>query len=1073
MSPQALRMMSTLLVVGLSMASASAAPPDSNASSTPSAGELSEHDQLWKSTQSLQADGELSKALESGERCLAFSRKIFGGEHSRQLPLLAWLAQRHLEQGNRELAVERARQLAQLSTTTHGAANEQAKHDRLRQEYFEKLAALPPDRFERLSELESQAQRLFAARDYQLATDRLEYQYGLESYADKRRLAARYLDSREDRSRETSRFQETLDVLKELDRQRAEILGPTHPFHASTWFLIGDAYERLDRYEEAAPWLRKAWTGFQDSLGKSSIVTAQCCFLLAKCRYRAAEFRDAARLMVLAAECYEAAGELYISACLNSLQGDCHRKGGDETAAIAAYLTSMKRFKALVAPGRKGLAASLSNLPSLHIGIDDEDRPRHLYRFALAIQQVIGEPQLAYASSLSNLADAYRARAEYTRAEPLYLESLEIAEKTFGREHPLTAINQANLGLHYAELNRPRDAEPLLRAGCDVMRGWLDRMADNQSERQQLLSADEYRGYLGAWLGVATQAQQPVAERYERLLAWKGAVYATQTERNAVLRLPQARSQWTQLQQVRRQIALLALTAPSRSSPDAVQLAERQERQLAELTAERESLEVELSRKYADFQSGKIARRMSTDELRGRLPPDFALLDFVEYQHPNNAATEQKQSSRWERRLAAFVVRRDQEIHWVDLGLVEVLQLSVDRWRTAHGRASCAPAERLAAGKALSEQLWLPLAPFLNDARTILVAPDGVLHAIPFGAIPGKTSGSYLLEERAFAVVPVPQVIGAWLDRAESSVEAARPPSLFILGEVDYGAAPGTVDPGLVANDRSPAARAAREDRGGPLTFLPLANARAEFLSVKDSFEKRFPMGSVRPFRGPMATEASLRQHAPGSRYIHLVTHGFFAPESVLSILDRHVATRLGPEEGEFLSIERMTHEFGKRPAHRTVAGFHPGLLSGIALAGANVSTQSGQDDGIHTALEVSALDLQATELVVLSACETGLGKVAGGEGVLGLQRAFQQAGARATVASLWNVSDRTTMLLMSRFYENLWDKKMPKLEALREAQLWLMRDQDARAAKPETIESTEPLPPYYWAAWVLSGDWR
>jgi CHAT domain-containing protein len=1062
----------TLIVWSL-VVCANAQTRDTNTPAPPSAEEIAEHDQLWRTAQSLHAEGKPAEALAAGETCLAFARKVFGDEHPRLLPTLAWLAQRSLELGNRELAVVQARRLATISGKTLGESSEQAKFDRLRLAYFEKLANASADRFTSAIALEAKAHRLYAARDYQLATDRLDYQHALESYADKRRLVERYLDQREDRLRNESRFQETLDTLRELDRLRAEVLGPAHPFHAVTWFLIGDAYERLDRYEDAAPWFRKAWTSFQDTLGSNSVVTAQCCLLLAKCRYREAEFRDAARLLMLAAECYEAAGEHYVSAWVSGFQGDCYRRDGDDKAAIAAYLTSMQRFKAMVAPGRQGLAASLSHLAGLHIGIDDEDRPRHLYRFALAMQRVIGGPQMAYAASLSNLADVHRAQSDYRRAEPLYRESLEIAEKTFGREHPLTAINQANLGLLYAELGRPRDAEPLLRASCDVMRGWLDRMADNQSERQQLLSAEEYRVYLSAWLGVAYQCEIPVAERYERLLAWKGAVYAAQTERSALLKLPQAQGKWEQLRQVRQQIALVALSAPDRSAPDATQKLERQERQLAELTARQEALEVELSRQHAEFQSGKVARRMTVDELRARLPADCALLDFIEYQRPDDKAIELKQAARWEHRVGVFVVRRECELDWIDLGQVETVQQAVDEWRAVHGRASVQAKERTATGEALSRLLWRPMASLVGDARTVLVAPDGVLHAIPLGALPGPQPGSYLIEERAFAVVPVPQVIGTWLEQPDAAPGiAAEPPSLLVFAEVDYGAAPGPINPALAANDERRLARAAGDDRGGPLKFPSLANARAELLSVSDSFSRSFDQ-KAKEYRGKQATEAALRQHAPGNRYIHLVTHGFFAPESVRSILDRHVATRQGPEEGNYFSLERMTYALGKRSVHRTVAGFHPGLLSGIALAGANVPAQPGQDDGIHTALEVSALDLRTTELVVLSACETGLGKVAGGEGTLGLQRAFHQAGARTTVASLWNVSDRTTMLLMSRFYENLWGKKLPKLEALREAQLWLMRDQESRGASPETVEAAEPLPPYHWAAWVLSGDWR
>ena len=118
--------------------------------------------------------------------------------------------------------------------------------------------------------------------------------------------------------------------------------------------------------------------------------------------------------------------------------------------------------------------------------------------------------------------------------------------------------------------------------------------------------------------------------------------------------------------------------------------------------------------------------------------------------------------------------------------------------------------------------------------------------------------------------------------------------------------------------------------------------------------------------------------------------------------------------------------------------------------------------------MEVAALDLGNVDLLVLSACETGLGELIGGEGVLGLQRACQIAGVRTTITSLWKVEDKATRQLMIRFYTNLWDKKLTPLAALREAQLWLLTT-DADGAP----SSQKRRPPRSWAAFTISGDWR
>jgi CHAT domain-containing protein len=186
-------------------------------------------------------------------------------------------------------------------------------------------------------------------------------------------------------------------------------------------------------------------------------------------------------------------------------------------------------------------------------------------------------------------------------------------------------------------------------------------------------------------------------------------------------------------------------------------------------------------------------------------------------------------------------------------------------------------------------------------------------------------------------------------------------------------------------------------------------------------------------------------------RYAHFATHGFFAPEEVKIASS---ADQRGPAE---------------------LTGWHPLLLSGLALSDANREPKPGEEDGILTALEVSEMDLSKLELAVLSACETGLGKVAGGEGILGMQRAFQIAGARSVISSLWKVDDRATRALMTGLYAAAWDTKkiVSRAEALRQAQLSMLKDGIKRGMVREDDKGAKRTPPYYWAAFVLSGDWR
>jgi CHAT domain-containing protein len=245
-----------------------------------------------------------------------------------------------------------------------------------------------------------------------------------------------------------------------------------------------------------------------------------------------------------------------------------------------------------------------------------------------------------------------------------------------------------------------------------------------------------------------------------------------------------------------------------------------------------------------------------------------------------------------------------------------------------------------------------------------------------------------------------------------------------------------------------------------------LPNTPREVLAIRGAFERSFSAGDIRLLQQAAPTEEQIRATAGGCDFVHLATHGYFAPPELRSALAG------APAKGT------ATPEFVSR---QDVAGFHPGLLSGIVLAGANRETRGDQDDGILTALEIAELDLRRVTLATLSACQTGLGETAGGEGLLGLQRAFQTAGARSVVASLWTVRDDATRQLMIDFYDNLWTKKMSKIAALREAQLTMLRDglkpdpgapAAARGLKLDPAGANRPSP-YYWAPFILSGDWR
>ncbi len=434
------------------------------------------------------------------------------------------------------------------------------------------------------------------------------------------------------------------------------------------------------------------------------------------------------------------------------------------------------------------------------------------------------------------------------------------------------------------------------------------------------------------------------------------------------------------------------------------------------------------------------------------MPAGTALVDFLQYNRWSRPSKVGRDV--WESRLAVFVVRPGKPVEWIDLGPRKSIDDRIAAWRKTFGVPGPNGSDP---GQDLRRMVWDKVESALGDAQTVLISPDGATAQLPFSALPGKKLGTYLIEERAIAIVPIPRLLPGLTASIASA--PSGPDSLMVVGGVDFGANSGKG--ALLAMDRG------LSSKGGMTQWQALPGTVAEITAVSAAFEQDQSRGLPLSLSGSAATKEAVVAQMEKYRYLHFATHGYFADPSMSA----------APRQMQWQILDATQMRSG-------VENSHADLHSGLVLAGANRGTAEGNDNGILTGFEVSQLDLRHVELAALSACETGLGQAQSGEGVFGLQRAFQIAGAKSVVASLWKVPDRATEMLMARFYSNLWEKKMTKLAALREAQLWLLHEgpkqpgisRGLELSPEETAQAsaaTKTLPPFFWAAFVLSGDWR
>jgi CHAT domain-containing protein/tetratricopeptide (TPR) repeat protein len=867
-----------------------------------------------------------------------------------------------------------------------------------------------------------------------------EYAYNLRSLAD-------LLAARGDNPGAEKLYRQVVAIRK-------KVVGEKHLDYAASLNSLAMFLQSRGDAARAEPLYRQALDITRDAVGEKHPDYATWLNNLALLYQSRGDAARAEPLLRQALEIIKAVhGEQHpeYASSLNNLAG-LYQSRGDYSRAEPLYRQALEITRNTLGEKHRHYATRVNNLGLLYQYRGDYARAEPLLRQALEItRDTLGDNHPHYATGLTNLASLYQTRGDSALAEPLYKQALAITKKALGAKHPHYASILNDLArLYFARGDQAR-AEPYYRLALEVIQGHLRVLGAGLSERQLMSLSRQNRFFLDSYLSFCQGARLPAAKVYGPILAWKGQGFAQQWRVQLARKLDkendsEASRLYGRLEEASRKLAGLALAAPTLEKtipgkePDEVQ------GQLGQLSAEVEMLERKLAERSRSFRAERDADRDPLGHLSAALPRDAVLVDFLEYWHGTPPA-QGKGRFRYERRLLAFIVRPGGEVDWAALGPVRPLGEAVDEWRKSFGQGQSGQ-ER---GTRLRQLLWSPLQGKLQGARLVLVSPDGPLGRFPIAALPGRKAGSYLIEEQALAVVPVPRVLPELLAAASGNDSA---PSLLAVGDVDYGAEPGQAD--QVATSRAPT-------RAGDLpAWKSLPATRGEVLSVRDSFEQRYAEGRVKLLRGPGATEAAFRQEAPKFRWLHVATHGFFAPPKLHSAL---ASSRAGSEKGQVESL-----------ADKGVAGYHPGLLSGLVLAGANRPVATDHDDGILTALEVAALDLGKVELAVLSACETGLGESAGGEGLLGLQRAFQVAGARSVVASLWQVDDKATRALMERFYDNLWAKKLSRLEALREAQLWMLREgrKSLRGLDLETPEPTDSrLPPRYWAAFVLSGDWR
>ncbi|MEO8260155.1 MAG: CHAT domain-containing protein [Acidobacteriota bacterium] len=846
-------------------------------------------------------------------------------------------------------------------------------------------------------------------------------------------------------------------LLEDGLRIADQSLAPCNPELPALLNDLASAVMYDGEYAAARKAYRRALTIRERCLGPTHTLTAGVVFNEAMLALRMGDLAEAERLHTRALGIWSAGlgpGHVTVARALDGLASVASARkqyGRAQSFSERALAIRRRTFGSdhpLVARTLGNLAETNIAQGRLTVALRQVDEAIATYRRV----GVVEEPA-ALADVLRLRADIETRRGDFAVARETLADALTARERVYGQSHAKAA--QARADLAAADFAVGRDADALAaalnaeQAGRDLLRFTVRYLP----ERQALAYADARPKGLDVALSIvaAGGVEQP-AGVFDGVLQSRSLILdeIASRARAAAGSDPEMAALNSAALAARQRFANLMLR--SVSDGEAVKRT-----LLDEARQEKEDAERALADRSAVVRSELERGRIGIEEVARAMPPGSVLLSFVRYTRTSFAVNARHvRLARRTPAYLAFVMRAGQpEVRAVPLGSAAAIDAVVSRWRgetmgvLRAGPIGEAEKRYRAAGMALRQKVWDPLREHLEGAALVFVVPDGPLNLVSLAALPvGSTR--YLIDQG-----PVIHYLSAERDLVSSPRPPASSAGLLAVGGAAFNDASSFT---RVSRRPAPPAAAHASRTAPPLRatcgtlqsmqFQPLSGTGREVREVA-----RLWTGSpAQVLENQAATEGAFKRDAPGRRVLHLATHGFF--------LDGLCP----PSAAGTRSVGGLST--GRPAESRLQLGESPLLLAGLALAGANRRASAGpaDEDGILTAEEVTALNLDGVEWAVLSACDTGLGEVKAGEGVLGLRRAFQVAGVRTVIMSLWSVDDLAARLWMRTLYERRLQKGLSTAVAVHEASLSVLRDRRTRG------ESTHP---FYWAGFVAAGDWR
>jgi CHAT domain-containing protein/tetratricopeptide (TPR) repeat protein len=827
----------------------------------------------------------------------------------------------------------------------------------------------------------------------------------------------------------------TFERAREL---RGELLGASHPDTLDSGYEVAATLHALGRGAEARPLIeanlaeRERVLGAEhERCGDSQCLIGWLDYVEGNYRAALARFRRGLAINEVLHGPDHAANVNLLNNVANQLQ-----ELGEYAEALPLAERALALEESVSGPDDPAVALCLDLLAHLLIKVGDAARAFEAFeRAEELVAESLGADHALAGPLAGGKALAARALGRFDEAEALYLRQLEITRATLAPDAADRAAPHRGLAELHEESGQLERAHEQWNAALEIT--------------EVALGPDHpHAAYARAGLArTLARLGQPEAARplFEDALAILERAHGEGIHNTRAVRrelaltladLGEVRAGWDLLEEA---------WGDARSQVAELRAIQSEEQMLQLATETRRNLEALVG--LADALADNGARRRAFGAVldwKGHVARELMTRRRTQWERgAHDAAAPERDDGTFER-LAAALGRETAETALVDFLLVRPVRPGhrdedgrLEHWGETHVRATLVVP---GAERPVSVDLG-PAEPIEAATRRFLAAVEraGVQRGVAPEHGPAATSSAASLRALVFdplaahledvelVVVSPDGFLGALpfgaLQQDDGSYLLERFAFAYTQdpAALATGTTGGTTDPGGGTSLLAIGGVAYGEDAG---EWTELPGTAIEVERVAALHREAFAGAEVLALSHTEPDEPRLRRELPRHAFAHLATHGFFRGDETL----------------------------------------HPGLRSGIVLAGANTPARDAERDGILTAEEVRWMDLGGVELVVLSACETGLGRAHAGEGLLGLRRALHIAGADTVLSSLWPVPDEQTAQLMEAFYTNLWVRGLNRVESLRRAQLELLAE--SRGSQPDGR-------PAVLGAFVLSGRWR